>query len=155
MTTDRIQNKHTDDRTQRSFLKTGSLESAAFDLPARRKEQQALSSGGVLILVDVENFETVKKAHGGPAASACIKLVSALLNAEVRSTDAVIYLKSGEFVLLLPGTSPESALERVQNLSARLNRLSLIRHGREIPINASVGLKYYRAETRSSDERPR
>lgn len=101
------------------------------------------SEGGLLILVDVDNFKMINDTYGHQAGDAALRLIARTLQDDSRLMDSAARLGGDEFVLLLTGTAREKALVRAQNLIRRLNSLSLIWYGAEIPVRASLGLKDY------------
>ncbi len=108
-------------------------------------------NGGLLILIDVNNFRSVNERYGQDAGDACLKLVARALENEVRAMDAGARLGGDEFVLLLPGAHREQTLDRAQRLGFRLNNLSFIWRGAEIRINISLGLQSYGPDDKAED----
>lgn len=101
------------------------------------------SEGGLLILIDLDNFKTINDTHGHPAGDAALKLVARTLAADIRVMDTAARLGGDEFVLLLANTNRDKAAIRARDLVARLNALSLVWYGTEIPVRASLGLREY------------
>lgn len=101
------------------------------------------SGGGLLILVDLDNFKMINDTYGHQAGDAALRLVGKTLSGNSRAMDACARLGGDEFVLLLANTEREKALVRAQNLIKQLNSLSLVWYGAELPIRASLGLKDY------------
>lgn len=109
------------------------------------------SHGGLLVVIDLDNFAQIKTTYGHLAGQACLRLVGKTLAHEIRQADVAARFEGDEFVLLLADAKRDEALSRVQTLAWHLNNLSLVWNGEEIPICASVGVKPYsigdRAET--------
>lgn len=106
--------------------------------------ERGFSQGGLLILIDLDNFKMINDTYGHPAGDAALRLVGKTLSGGSRAMDVCARLGGDEFVLLLANTEREKALVRAQNLIRQLNSLSLVWYGAEIPIRASLGLKDYR-----------
>lgn len=104
---------------------------------------RGLSAGGLLVLIDLDNFKAINDTHGHAAGDACIRLVAASLAGDVRLMDTAARLGGDEFVLLLSNTTREKAAGRAQQLAWRLNNLSLAWEGDVIQVRASLGLKSY------------
>lgn len=102
------------------------------------------SQGGLLIMVDLDNFKNINDTYGHQAGDAALKLVAKTLVTSSRTMDSCARLGGDEFVLLLTDTAREKALARAQNLIKQLNSLSLVWYGAEIPVRASLGLKDYK-----------
>jgi diguanylate cyclase (GGDEF)-like protein len=107
--------------------------------------KRGLSEGGVLVLVEIDSYETTRRAFGQQAADSCIALIARILEGEIRAMDVAARLKKDAFMMLLANASPDQALGRTQKLALRLNNLSLVRNRQEIQISASLGLKAYGA----------
>lgn len=102
------------------------------------------SSGGLLVLIDLDNFKMINDVYGHMAGDSCLRLVARTLCEEIRTMDIAARLGGDEFVLLLSNTTKREAAKRAQELGWRLNNLSLAWYGDIIPVRASLGLKSYR-----------
>lgn len=109
------------------------------------RARRGISPGGLLVLIDLDNFKAVNDTFGHAAGDACLRLVGEKLQMEVRPMDTAARLGGDEFVILLCGADMNRAAARVQAMTWDLNRLSLNWDGTEIAINASVGIKHYAA----------
>lgn len=107
------------------------------------RTRRGYSDGGLLILVDLDNFGMVKETYGHEASDAALRLVARTLEDNSRAMDVCARMGGDEFVLLLANTKREKALVRAQNLIKKLNSLSYVWYGAEIPLRASLGLKDY------------
>lgn len=103
------------------------------------------SEGGLLILIDLDNFKAINDTFGHLAGDCCLRLVARTLANEIRAMDAAARLGGDEFVLLLSNTSKECAAGRAQDLAWQLGNLSVAWYGEVIPVRASLGLRPYRA----------
>jgi len=102
------------------------------------------SQGGLLIMIDLDNFKTINDAYGHDAGDAALKLIASTLNSDIRKMDITGRLGGDEFVILFVNTDRKQALERAQFLIKKLNNLSFIWQGEEVPVRASLGLKEYK-----------
>jgi diguanylate cyclase (GGDEF)-like protein len=102
------------------------------------------SMGGLLIMIDLDNFKTINDTYGHQAGDAALRLVAKTLVADSRQMDSCARLGGDEFVLLLANTERDRCLTRVQNLIKTLNGLSMTWYGHDIPVRASLGLKEYK-----------
>jgi diguanylate cyclase (GGDEF)-like protein len=104
---------------------------------------RGLSSGGILVLIDLDNFKMINDTYGHMAGDQCLKLVAEALQNTIRMMDTACRLGGDEFVLLLTNSDKERAVERIQSLAWKLNHLTLNYQGHMISICASVGIKAY------------
>ncbi len=107
--------------------------------------------GGLLIMIDIDNFKTINDTHGHQAGDECLRLVGSFLMNEVRAMDVAARLGGDEFILLFPRTNREKAMKRAQKLAVRLNALTAEWKGQTIPIYACVGLRNFVAGDRIED----
>jgi diguanylate cyclase (GGDEF)-like protein len=122
-------------KNRRGFLET-------FDRELDRVNR-GLSEGGMVVLIDLDNFKPINDIYGHPAGDAALKLVASTLAADIRRMDVAARLGGDEFVLLFSNTTRSKVASRVQKLVWMLNHLSLIWYGTEIPVRASIGLKEF------------
>jgi diguanylate cyclase (GGDEF)-like protein len=130
---------------------TGLYNRRGFTMAFKReiaRTQRGIDDGGLLIVVEMDNLQRVAEDYSADVGDSCIKLVSRIIASETRAMDISARVNPGEFILMFSATPTDKALERAQKLAGRLNNLSLIRRGREIQINTSIGLKDYGPESR-------
>jgi diguanylate cyclase (GGDEF)-like protein len=101
---------------------TGLLNRAAF-LDLAENELRRLGGARTpasLVLADLDHFKAVNDQYGHAAGDAALQTFAAVCAASVRSTDLVGRYGGEEFILLLPGVSPERAREMTVTISRRL-----------------------------------
>ncbi len=133
---------------------TGILNRRGFFESFRREIDRAnrgYSTGGLLIVVDLDNFKAINDTYGHQAGDAALRNVARMLAENSRAMDTCARLGGDEFVLLMANTEREKALVRAQNLIRQLNNLSIVWYGAEIPIRASLGIKDYHPGDKPED----
>lgn len=103
---------------------TGLLNRTAFlDLAEHelRRLNRARTTGS-LVLADLDHFKTINDEFGHTAGDAALKAFADACAASVRSTDLVGRYGGEEFILLLPGVTPEVATDIAADISRRLER---------------------------------
>ncbi len=103
--------------------------------------ERGISKGGLLILIDLDNFKAVNDTYGHAAGDAVLKLVGRTLRHDVRKMDVAARMGGDEFVLLMSNTT--QAETRAQLIGWQLNNLSLAWYGNVIPVQASVGVRAF------------
>jgi diguanylate cyclase (GGDEF)-like protein len=81
--------------------------------PAHRKGRRPVS----IALCDIDNFKRVNDAYGHAVGDQVLRVVAEVLRTTTRSADLVARYGGEEFIIMLPDTSPETALgvcERVR-----------------------------------------
>lgn len=106
-----------------------------------------------LIVVSLDNFETIREKYNSVVVNAALKEVGDLLIAHSRSTDVIGRLGNNEFIILLIQTDKNEAIliaERLRMaIGVRIFGKSL---GERISVQASIGLTVYDNTLSNSDE---
>lgn len=131
---------------------TGLLNRKAFlDLAAELLSDRAITRGaGALVLADLDHFKAINDTYGHAAGDTALQHFAAACTETVRSTDLVGRYGGEEFVLLLPGASPERAELIAEEISRRLAVAPSL-DGMEMP-TVSYGISTYDAETSDVDD---
>lgn len=107
--------------------------------------------GGLLIMIDLDNFKSINDTRGHAAGDAALKVVAKTLSSDIRTMDIAGRMGGDEFVLLFANTTRKDSLERAQFLIKKLNNLSFVWNGEEIPVRASLGLKEYKKGSKTEN----
>jgi diguanylate cyclase (GGDEF)-like protein len=111
------------------------------------RTNRGLADGGLLVLIDIDNFGDIRRLSGRRAMNSALRLVGRALAGEIRAMDAAARMKNDEFILLLADTCCAAAVNRAETLIRKLNNLSFISKGEEICVRASLGfLEYHRGD---------
>ena len=103
------------------------------------------TKGGLLLLIDLDNFKLINDTYGHAAGDAALRLVAETLKCTIRRMDMAARLGGDEFVLLFSNADVMGAVDRAQQLAMRLNSLTLRWKGEKLPVRASVGMRAYAA----------
>jgi len=104
---------------------------------------RGLTKGGLLLMIDLDNFKNINDAHGHAAGDAALRLVAETLKGAIRKMDLAGRLGGDEFVLLFSNADVMAAVDRAQHLAIRLNSLVLRWKGERINVRASIGMRPY------------
>jgi diguanylate cyclase (GGDEF)-like protein len=120
-------------------------------LPNRRAVQEALTrmtaqagrtlSPMAVLLLDLDHFKQINDGYGHDQGDAVLAAVGDVLGRSLRTSDFVGRNGGEEFIVLLPDTGAEGALEAAEKLRAAIARLML--PGIERPVTTSVGAAVY------------
>lgn len=116
----------------------------AFDRELDRTTR-GLTKGGLLLMIDLDNFKLINDTYGHAAGDAALRLVAETLKGTIRRMDLAGRLGGDEFVLLFSNADVMAAVDRAQQLAMRLNSLSLRWKGEKIAVRASIGMRAYAA----------
>ncbi len=112
------------------------------------RANRGLGTGGLLIMVDLENYAQIALRFGEAAKDAFACLVGNTLRGETRIMDLVTRFAEDEFILMLAGISRKEAAARAQSLAWSLNHLSMDWAGEKLPVHVSISLRPYGAGDR-------
>lgn len=101
------------------------------------------SDGGLLLLIDIENYQAIADVHTRSAGDTALRLVGRALAGQIRCMDIAARIGEASFVLLMADTPSDNAIARAQGLSRQLNRLSFVHGCTEITLHAAIGMREY------------
>lgn len=118
---------------------TGLPNRRAAEETIRRMVAQAgrsLSPLGV-VLLDLDRFRVINDLHGHSHGDKALAAVGRMLSATIRSSDFAARFGGEEFLLLLPETDRQGAVELAEKIRRQIERTELVKTG---PITASFGV---------------
>jgi len=97
-----------------------------------------------LIFIDLDHFKRVNDLHGHLAGSRLLAEIGKTIKQSVRGIDSAFRYGGDEFIVLLPQTAKDAALEVTQRLMHALRDTRyLLSEGLEVRIMASFGIASY------------
>jgi diguanylate cyclase (GGDEF)-like protein len=102
---------------------TGMLNRKALATRSEELAQQALISGDPvgMIVCDLDHFKEINDGHGHHAGDAVLKAVAYVLRKQLRAFDLAYRLGGEEFLILLPGSDLDRAVELAERLRERVS----------------------------------
>ncbi len=107
---------------------------------ARAKRDQ---SPLCLAVWDVDRFKSINDTYGHQAGDKALHVVAKTLSRLVRDVDMVARFGGEEFVMLLPSTSPEQAMEVVERIREKIAGTAFRFKDEPLQITLSCGLTQY------------
>ena len=109
--------------------------SAAFAQAMR--DRTALS----VALIDVDHFKAVNDTHGHATGDLVLRQMAEILAGSMRRTDVVARYGGEEFLILMPSTTREAALLRMEALRREVSASPIeLGNGVRVPMNFSAGV---------------
>jgi diguanylate cyclase (GGDEF)-like protein len=112
-----------------------------------RDLKQVARKGSTLavILLDIDRFKAFNDGYGHESGDAVLCTIAGFLRDHVRGEDIACRYGGEEFVLILPETSLDIALERAEQLREGVKKLSVVgREGQILPpVSLSVGISLF------------
>lgn len=93
-----------------------------------------------LIIADIDFFKVINEQYGHDVGDAVLVYVAQVLHDSIRQHDRASRWGGGEFLLLLPGGSSQSAEQIAERVRNKLARSPLQHRGREVNISLTFGI---------------
>jgi diguanylate cyclase (GGDEF)-like protein len=117
-------------------------------LMARLEQEKArvARDGGILsiALLDLDHFKAVNDRFGHAAGDRVLQGISAIVRGTMRETDVFGRYGGEEFMMILPGTSPEAARAALERVRSAIEQSRWPEIDAELRVNVSAGLSAYR-----------
>lgn len=110
---------------------------------AGRSRDRNYSAGVGMMLLDVDHFKHINDTFGHAAGDVVLVEIAKRLLALVRQHDAVVRWGGEEFVLVLPGTSPEGLAVLAERVLNVIGTEAVMADGKAIPVTVSAGCVSY------------
>lgn len=104
-----------------------------------------------MLMVDSDNLKEVNDQHGHEAGNRLLRLIAKCISGELRHTDVLARYGGDEFVVLLPETVANRAIEVAQRICRAIETAPLDFDGKQIKTSVSIGLACYPEDGRSID----
>lgn len=121
---------------------TGIYNHRAFQdlLEKRVNEAQRHKRNLTLILLDLDNFKSVKDCHGHLVGDAVLRTISSKISSLLRSEDIFARYGGDEFALILPETDYHGALNTAERIREKIAGLRLTINDTTIRVTVSLGI---------------
>jgi len=106
-------------------------------LPRELHRAQRAKVPLTVTLLDLDRFQQVNDAFGRDAGDAMLREVGRVIREHLRKSDMACRYSGDEFVLVLPQSSPQATVERVEQVRAALKDLELY-HGDKLLTGLTV-----------------
>jgi diguanylate cyclase len=118
------------------------------ELARCEREQAPLA----LLMIDLDHFKRVNDTYGHQGGDAVLKALAALLLANVRASDVACRYGGEEFLLLLPATHCDAAIERAEQWRAAFAATTVDYEGTPIQATLSIGIACYPQDGKSIED---
>ncbi len=104
------------------------------------------------MLIDLDHFKDINDKFGHHAGDVALSKSGQMLLKHIRQGDYAFRYGGEEFLIILPGTAPQDALRRAEQLRADFIALKTEVDGNIIDITASIGVAIYPYDGEKSEE---
>jgi diguanylate cyclase (GGDEF)-like protein len=110
---------------------------AVFDAERMRHERYRRPVS--LLMIDIDHFKSINDSYGHEAGDEVLRKLAALLTASIRDVDTAARFGGEEFVLLLPETTLDAALEVAERVRTAIESTPIEWENRRIHTSVSIG----------------
>ncbi|HYG53737.1 MAG TPA: GGDEF domain-containing protein [Burkholderiales bacterium] len=120
---------------------TGMFNTRGFAIAANRLFGHALryDRPASLLMIDCDNLKAINDSYGHEAGNLLLKRISSAIVTELRATDVPARYGGDEFIVLLPETPPQGAVDVAERIRDAIIGTPVEYQGRRIVTSASIG----------------
>lgn len=100
-----------------------------------QRSKRSISSFS-LIMMDLDSLKLINDTHGHSIGDEVLRQVAKVIQAESRELDLPVRYGGDEFLIVMPGTDVQNAVELAARLSDKIENLDMF----DMPISASIGV---------------
>ncbi len=121
---------------------TGALNRRGFDMAFEREASSAdrRQSSLCVALLDVDNFKRLNDTLGHQAGDQALKHLIDVIQQTLRPSDSVTRYGGEEFIILLPDTSLQQAVETIERLQRELTKRFFLHNNERVLVTFSAGI---------------
>jgi len=105
-----------------------------------------------IIVSDIDHFKDINDTYGHQVGDQFLIKIAGLMAGSTRKSDFVCRYGGEEFVLVLPGASPESAERRAEKIRQKCAEIVIIHEGRPLRLTMSFGVASYPRHGSNAEE---
>lgn len=114
-------------------------ESVERELARAKRENYPVS----IMIIDIDLFKQINDSYGHAFGDQALRVLSSLINVNIRAGDIAYRYGGDEFVVVLPGAGIEIARHRAERVCQTFNAAPVYDGGRELVVTVSVGVSVF------------
>ena len=132
---------------------TGLFNTRGFAIAANRIFGQALryQRPAAVLMIDSDNLKGVNDAYGHEAGNRLLRNLAAAVHSELRATDVPARYGGDEFIVLLPETPAQAALDVAERIRNAISGTPLSFEGKSLASSVSIGVACFPDDGRTLD----
>lgn len=122
------------------------------ELAIKFKEARKSGNPISMMIIDLDHFKNINDTRGHLAGDEVLRKLGHLLLSSARKGDVVGRYGGEEFIVVMPDTAIDTAMEVAENLRKSIENMSITYEDNAIPITASIGLSQIRPDMSEYNE---
>ena len=140
--------RHLEEQRRQAMLDslTGLANRAGLQRRMEEEHERWQRYGGRLLLVvlDVDHFKSINDRFGHLAGDKVLRLIAQQLSRRLRKTDFIGRFGGEEFVILMPGVTPEQGATALEELRSGIEHTPFHFKNEPVPVTISIGYTEFR-----------
>jgi diguanylate cyclase len=124
---------------------TGSLNRRGLDEVLHREMERATRRNSTLCvaMIDIDNFKTLNDTHGHNTGDQVLVHLVKVIKETLRAMDVIARFGGEEFMIILPNTSPQDAVQTVTRVQRELTKRIFMHNNERLLITFSAGVALF------------
>ena len=118
------------------------------EIEKSKREKKALS----IIVSDIDHFKMINDVYGHQAGDKFLVEIGTLMKDNARSSDIICRYGGEEFLMVMPGTSLESAVKRAEEILHKCTNIIIAHEGQALKVAMSLGVATYPDHGQEAEE---
>jgi len=121
---------------------TGLYNTRGFAILADRLfgQAQRYTHPASVLMVDSDNLKSINDTHGHEAGNRLLRHLAERIQAELRFSDVSARYGGDEFIVLLPETPAQGAVDVAERIRESMNAMPILVEGKPVPSTVSIGV---------------
>jgi len=126
---------------------TGIYNMRAFMVIADRAHKQAIRYGHTyaILMIDSDDLKTINDTYGHEAGNRLLKVNVSCIQQSLRDTDVFARYGGDEFIILLPQSKTDGAVEVAERIRKTIESTPLETRGKQVAVTVSIGIALFPA----------
>lgn len=103
-----------------------------------------------MLMLDIDHFKNINDTYGHQAGDTALKGFAEICKESIRSTDGIGRIGGEEFVVIMPETPPNEALETAERIRCNVALKEFVIEDLNISIAVTVSIGLYESSTADS-----
>lgn len=118
------------------------------DLARMKREKKPLS----VIMMDIDHFKIINDTYGHPMGDQFLAKIAEVILSHTRGSDIACRYGGEEFLLVMPGATPKSAIKRAEDIRLACAEIRIPHQKKSLKVTLSFGVAAYPTHGKNAEE---